>query len=117
MSPSRVKTQYRGHFFSFDESGWFNATDAAMRFGKRPVDWLKKKGTKEYIDALCESNQKTHDHFVKTIRGTESPGIWFHNDLAVMFTRWLSADFAIWCDNIPMCDLHPKLSLVKKGKK
>ena len=49
-----VKAEFQGNEISFTGHGWFNATQAAARFGKRPVDWLNLASTKEYIAALIE---------------------------------------------------------------
>ena len=73
----------------FTEDGWFNATEAAARYGKRPIDWLKQKENQEYLTRLGEFHKVTQDHFVKTRRGTKSPGTWFSPRLAVPFARWL----------------------------
>lgn len=37
---------------------------------------------------------------LKTKRGSpeNGGGTWFHPKLGIMFARWLSADFAVWCD-------------------
>lgn len=40
---------------SFDENGWFNATAAASKYGKRPVDWLRMPETKRYVAALARA--------------------------------------------------------------
>lgn len=112
-----IPTNYQGQAISFNEDGWFNATEAAARFGKRPAEWLRLPSTEDYIEALVEvlitsqngncqeslaslaTNHKVGlSHFVKTKRGTKSPGTWFHPRLAIPFARWLDARFAIWCD-------------------
>ena len=38
---------------TFRKDGWFNATVAAIAFGKEPVQWLRQRETVEYIDALA----------------------------------------------------------------
>lgn len=99
-----IKFQYNGEAISFNKNGWINATVAAAKFGKRPVDWLKQDSTKEYIRklavALNKSNvQNSHNTLVTTHRGnSEKSGTWLHPKLAVAFARWLSVDFEIWCD-------------------
>lgn len=39
----------------FKNDGWFNATIAAIKFGKEPYDWLRQKDTVDYVIALSES--------------------------------------------------------------
>ena len=47
-----VTKDYEGFSITYQGDGWFNATQAAAKFGKRPVDWLALQSTKEYIEAL-----------------------------------------------------------------
>lgn len=98
----------------FTQDGWFNATEAAAKFGKRPVDWLKLESTKRYIAAVersfnsgrvpglgtstanCEKSSQLE--LIVTRSGRHNSGTWLHPALAVVFARWLNVDFAIWCD-------------------
>lgn len=97
---SIIRLSFQGSDVSFSEEGWFNATEAAARFGKRPVDWLRLPETERYLEALCRKNEVRKSHFVKTRRGgnTSNQGTWIHPKLAVRFAQWLDIDFAIWCD-------------------
>lgn len=52
MSNKIVPVAFQGHDISFNNDGWINATDAAKRFNKRPVDWLKLDSTKEYLNVF-----------------------------------------------------------------
>src|SRR5690606_7064518 len=49
-----IKYDFEGHLYSFNLDGWFNATEAAKRYGKRPVDWLRQGETRSYIEAMAE---------------------------------------------------------------
>lgn len=95
---------YEGHAIAYRQDGWFNATQAASKYGKRPIDWLRLDETVSYMAALERSMVKSskvgsaHFGLVKTSRGGTSPGTWLHPKLAVAFARWLSVDFAVWCD-------------------
>ena len=82
---------------SFTADGWFNATAAAERFGKRVDHWLANAETKEYIALLCEENTRKVGDFIRVKRG-RTGGTWLHPELAVVFARWLDLRFAIWCD-------------------
>lgn len=93
-----VKADFDGSLMSFTADGWFNATDAADKYGKRPNDWLALDETKAYIKALNEvSNTSQNGIWHQTKRGNNG-GTWLHPDLAVVFARWLDVRFAIWCD-------------------
>lgn len=99
-----IKQAYQGQMHSFNADGWFNATEAARRFGKRPVDWLRLDETRDYIAAMAQalegSSKVSQNHFglVRATRGGVSPGTWMHPKLAVPFARWLNLSFAVWCD-------------------
>ena len=53
-----VKTAYNGIPVTFRYDGWFNATEVAKHFDKRPVDWLHRSDTCEYLAALSRHNGK-----------------------------------------------------------
>ncbi len=76
---------------------WFNATDMAKVFGKRPNEWLRLPETQEYINALTRNDNTGLSRIIKIKKG-KNGGTWLHRKLAVPFARWLSADFAVWCD-------------------
>ena len=102
-----VTKDYQGHAIAYQDDGWFNATQAAAKWGKRPNDWLALQSTKDYIEAFKRHNadvKKTHitrkGRFSDTGNSgiTQEQGTWLHPKLAVAFARWLDADFAVWCD-------------------
>ncbi|MCP9760730.1 KilA-N domain-containing protein [Aquitalea sp. S1-19] len=93
-----IQAAFDGHTMQFNDDGWFNATLAAEKYGKRLDHWLANQETAEYIAALGESlNTRNHGDLIKTKRGNAG-GTWLHPKLAVMFARWLDVRFAIWCD-------------------
>lgn len=93
---------YEGHPITIRNDGWFNATEAAARFGRKPAHWLELPNTKGYIAALAKALGlnvgKSDFALVRTQRGGKAPGTWLHPKLAVAFARWLDDDFAVWCD-------------------
>lgn len=91
--------EYQGQPVRFNSAGWINATEAARRFRKKPNDWLRLPETIEYMEALERTCGKIP--YVKTSRAREDRGggTWLHPKLAVAFARWLSVDFAVWCDS------------------
>ncbi|MDC9615613.1 KilA-N domain-containing protein [Xenorhabdus khoisanae] len=90
--------EYEGHPIRFNEEGWINATDIASKFGKIPNEWVRLPETISYIQALERRYGKIP--YVRTSRARKDRGggTWLHPKLAVLFARWLSIDFAIWCD-------------------
>lgn len=99
-STHTVIREYLGHPITYREDGWFNATEAAAKFGKRPIDWINLPSTDNYIGALCRQLRSEKISLLKVIRGgrNHSDGTWLHPKLAVPFARWLDDDFAVWCD-------------------
>lgn len=93
-----VKYDFEGKLYSFNLNGWFNATEAAKRFGKTPNDWLRLPDSEKYIAGLGRRYGKIS--YVKTSRARldRGGGTWLHPKLAVRFAQWLDIDFAIWCD-------------------
>lgn len=101
MSKSNIiPLEFQGQPIGFTDDGWFNATEAAAKFGKRPNDWLSLDSTKEYLAALEEALRNQESRFLKVKRGGrgKSDATWMHPKLAVPFARWLDAKFAVWCD-------------------
>lgn len=47
-----IKIDYQDATYSFNEDGWFNATIAAQKFGKKPLVWLRQRENVEYLVAL-----------------------------------------------------------------
>lgn len=88
------------------EEMFFNATQMAKPFGKRPNDWLVSVEAKEYIEALlitrnpCKTVTKIsgNEELVRTRTGRKYGGTWMHNDLCIAFARWLSPMFAVQLD-------------------
>lgn len=95
-----IKFNFQGQLHSFNADGWFNATEAAERFGKKPAEWLRLPETVRYLEAMMEMAEVGKSHFVHTKRGGAhgGGGTWLHPKLAVRFAQWLDVKFAVWCD-------------------
>jgi hypothetical protein len=89
-----IKADFHSSIITFNDDGWFNATEVANHFGKRVDHWLANKETQDYISAL---NTRNYGDLMQTKKG-KNGGTWLHPKLAIMFARWVSIDFAIWCD-------------------
>ncbi len=94
--------QYNGSDITFNSGStvMVNATQMAKPFGKRPAKWLELPSTKEFPSKLTEV-RKSDIGFVKTEKGGNlgGGGTWMHEDVALEFARWLSPEFAIWCND------------------
>lgn len=102
-----IKADFNTNQITFNSDGWINATEVANFHGKRIDHWLSNVETQEYIQKLntiISGNSNTRNNgdlqpvdLIKTKRGNNG-GTWLHPKLAIIFARWLSVDFAIWCD-------------------
>jgi len=99
---SLISLAYEGHPITIRDDGWFNATEAAKRFGQDVHEWLRLPKTQRYLEALGKAvglkPGKSRFALVKAKRGGKDAGTWLHPKLAVAFARWLDDDFAVWCD-------------------
>lgn len=110
---SLVVKVFEGSNVFFMEDGYINATKAAKLYTKKCNDWLRLEQTQEYIAELLqqlneklkavnpdlEQNQTlTYNDLVIVKHGGNHAGTWIHPELGVVFGRWLSVKFAIWCD-------------------
>lgn len=94
---------YKNIDVSFDERNFLDATSIAKHFDKFVKDYLKTAQTQDYINALAQNLSVgniilTANDLVVVRQGGAIQGTWLHPKLAVNFARWLSADFAVWCD-------------------
>lgn len=99
---SLISLAYEGHPITIRDDGWFNATEAAKRFGQDVYEWLRLPSTRRYLEALGKAigtkPGKSRFALVKAQRGGKTSGTWLHPKLAVAFARWLDDEFAVWCD-------------------
>ena len=95
-----ITATYQDRSILFTEDGWFNATEVAAHYGRRPTDWLSLDSTKDYLGVLSEILRSEESSLLKVKRGGrgKSDSTWFCPDLAVPFARWLDVRFGVWCD-------------------
>ena len=96
--------QYNGSPITFQigKATMVNATQMAKPFGKRPIDWMQNQQTKDFLDKLSKVRKSTSADLVIVTKGgnnKNAQGTWFHEDVAIEFARWLSPQFAIWCND------------------
>lgn len=86
--------------FSKGENIMINATEMAKPFGKTAKDWLRTLASKNFIDTLSSVRQICLSELVVIKQGgSGEQGTWMHEDVAMEFARWLSPQFAIWCND------------------
>ncbi len=93
-----IPFHYQGHKVQFSLDGWINATEIAKRENRRLDKWLSTQETQEYVLALMRHlNTTEKGDLIRAQRG-RAGGTWLHPKFAVSFARWISPDFAVWCD-------------------
>lgn len=77
-----------------------NATEMAKPFGKLTADWLRLKATNDFISAFSTVKGIPISAMVQVIKGgNSSQGTFLYEDVALEFSRWLSPEFSIWCND------------------
>lgn len=108
------------------DDAWVNLTSLCKVFGKpAPYYFLRLPATKTFIAALeqhlrdtgapnesvrenrvlpadaMEANSENHYSVFMTLKGGSGlQGTWAHPDLALECARWISPEFAIWCNQV-----------------
>lgn len=85
---------YNGTVIQRRDDGFVSLTQMCRANGKRLDHFMKAKKTKSYIASLSNSLQM---EVVQSEEGANG-GTWGHPSLAINLARWISDDFAVWCD-------------------
>lgn len=82
--------------------GYVNATQMCQANGKRINDWTTTKEAQAYLSYLSTDTGIPATELIKQIKPNVNKGIgggtWIHPDLAICLGRWISVEFAVWCD-------------------
>lgn len=113
---------YKGSNITFNRGDcvMVNATEMAKPFKKKVAHWFNNDSTKSFIEALARSKGIKSDvgnptslntnelalsypTLIKVVKGgtvaETAQGTWMHEDVVLEFARWLSPEFAIWCND------------------
>ena len=93
---------YKNEAISFkNENGttYVNATEMAKSFGKIPANWLRTEQAKKMIEAISTSHICEVTQLLQVVNGGEARGTWMHEDVALVFSQWLSPEFYLWCND------------------
>ena len=85
---------YKGQVISRRDDGFINLTQMCQANGKRLDVFMKTQKTKDYIECLENSHQTVVVYSEEGVNG----GTWGHPSLAINLARWISPEFAVWCD-------------------
>lgn len=104
MAQENVVFKYGNANVTFRTEGenlMINATEMAKSFGenKKPAFWLRTHQAKCFLHFLTQVQMCTSADLLMVMNGGNgSQGTWMHEDLAIEFARWLSPEFAYWCN-------------------
>lgn len=72
------------------------------RFGTKSIDYDKSLIPFQTGNSRFGTKTISYDDFVITVQGGHpgQNGTWLHPKLAVIFARWMSPHFAVWCDKL-----------------
>jgi hypothetical protein len=104
MSKTIVSKLFQDKEILFDQINnelYLNATKTAKVFKKDLSNWKKSSTTIEYMEILNRSVNSTERELMIIRQGgndKNSQGTWIHKSLIILFARWLSPEFAVWCD-------------------
>ena len=93
---------YQDEAISFkNENGstYINATEMAKPFGKQPAFWLRTDQAKKIIAAISTMHICKVESLLQVVNGGEGRGTWMHEDVALVFSQWLSPEFYLWCND------------------
>ncbi len=82
--------------FLNNENLYFNATEIAKQFNKRPNDFLSLQSTQEYVKLLLLDDSVTipaGNELIITKTGGKHQGTWLYHQLALKFAVWCSVEF------------------------
>lgn len=92
-----ITKDFNGLPIVFREDGYINMTKAAKHFGKKLSNFWDSQQTADYLWAMSQFPEFQVVEITEAKKGRYG-GTFCHPKLAVFFARWLSPEFAVWCD-------------------
>jgi hypothetical protein len=92
---------YNGIEITRRDDGYYDGSAMCKANEKLIADWLRLKSTKAYIQEMATVMGIPIAQLVDKKQGNftgEKQGTWIHPSLAINLTRWISPQFAVWCD-------------------
>jgi hypothetical protein len=90
-------------FNQLNQSVYLNATKVSKHFKKDVNEWKRLPSTLAYLASLSRLGKIPERELIIVRKGgndKNSQGTWIHKKLIIAFARWLSSDFAVWCDGV-----------------
>jgi hypothetical protein len=86
---------YNGQIIQRRADGFVDAPQMCNTHRKKLSHWVGLKQTQEYIEALSKQTGILPDNLIELGHGKRT---WIHPSLAINLARWISPEFAVWCD-------------------
>ena len=87
-----LKFEYGQQLYSFNQDGWFNATEAAKRFGQNAYEWLRLASTARYIKALGKAlGFEPGKSRFKLVHASRISGLWGKHKAALALESGVQA--------------------------
>lgn len=94
-----IDLSFNGKSFTQRSDGYVNLGQLCATHGKKFHDWIRSKTAKAYLAALAESEPGIKNLIVSDIDASGGrSGTWGHPLVAIEVARWISPEFAVWCD-------------------
>lgn len=88
-----------GKTFTQRSDGYVNLGQLCATHGKKFHDWSRSKTAKAYLAALAENEPGIKDLIITDTDAIGGKaGTWGHPLVAIEVARWISPEFAVWCD-------------------
>jgi phage antirepressor YoqD-like protein len=91
---------FNGQAISQRQDGYLNATQMAKANQVRLNDWFSLSQTNDYLNTLSQQTGIPAASLVISVSEgfPAQNSTWVHPLAALMFGRWVSPEFSIWCD-------------------
>ncbi len=102
----------------FTSNQWINGTQTAKLFNKDIRQFMRSKFYKEYAESLAKhlntDVQNLHTAKSGGNLSLNEQGTFLHPKLLIFFARWLSPDFAVWCDDFILKSFQETINLKQR---
>lgn len=94
-----IDLSFNGKTFTQRSDGYVNLGQLCATHGKKFHDWSRSKNAKAYLAALAENEPGIKDLIITDTDAIGGKaGTWGHPLVAIEVARWISPEFAVWCD-------------------
>ena len=94
-----ILKEFKGLEIVFDSNGWINATNTCKKHNKQLDNFIRSKFFIEYCNSVEKLRYVKITELKKVVLGKgKEQGTYLHPYLLILFARYISSDFAVFCD-------------------